>query len=66
MAIILYELDVNDGHNVHFVTGGHQHMLHFQSIPSQSERDEAIALFEQRLINEIAEMSINENEEMLL
>ena len=66
MAEILYELDVSDGHNVHFVTGGRQHMLHFRSTPSQSQRDEAILLFEQRLIDEIAAEVINENEEVLI
>lgn len=65
MATVLYELDVTDGHNVHFVTGGRQYMLRFQTTPTQSERDEAILLFEQREREAMIREQFNESEEVL-
>jgi len=69
MATILYinsEIGVGNGSDVHFVTGGKQYMLHFDTEPTEADRDECILLFEQKVLDHIAENIIKETEEVLI
>lgn len=51
MAIILREYDMLGGRNVVCLFGTEEVTLHFNSVPTDQERDEAIAIREQQMLD---------------
>jgi hypothetical protein len=55
MAEILRQGPTGDGYDVRIITAGEAHTLHFTDHPSEADIAAVILLFEQRMIDAVAE-----------